>query len=130
MISENHGFQVIRALQLDRTGHSFGNEFRYRDNSEQCPKGGHVSIDLAMNARSMGAQTWKARTPDELRGALNEARKESRTCVIVVETSRDVSTPPSNVWFDCAPAEISQESETQRVRHSFEENQSRQRLYY
>ena len=30
VISENHGFQVIRRLQMCTPGREFGNEFRYR----------------------------------------------------------------------------------------------------
>src|SRR5262245_62143066 len=31
IISENHGYQSIRRLQMGRSGHSFGNEFRLRN---------------------------------------------------------------------------------------------------
>ena len=30
MVSENHGYQVIHRLQMNRNGREFGNEFRYR----------------------------------------------------------------------------------------------------
>ena len=32
VISENHGYQCIRSLQVAKAGHSFGNEFRARQN--------------------------------------------------------------------------------------------------
>src|SRR5690606_25734008 len=31
VVAENHGYQVIRQLQLNRVGRSFGNEFRARE---------------------------------------------------------------------------------------------------
>ena len=34
MVSENHGYQVIHRLQMNRTGKEFGNEFRYRTDGD------------------------------------------------------------------------------------------------
>src|ERR1019366_8190915 len=88
VISENHGFQCIRQLQMGRAGHSFGNEFRLRDRKSKRLEGDFVAIDFAQNAASMGARTWKASTPDEVRQALREGRDEKCTSVIVVQTEQ------------------------------------------
>ena len=85
IVSENHGYQCIRQLQMARAGHSFGNEFRSRDSQTNRLEGEFVCIDFAKNAESMGARSWHVRTTDELKLALRDARKELRSCVIVVE---------------------------------------------
>jgi 3D-(3,5/4)-trihydroxycyclohexane-1,2-dione acylhydrolase (decyclizing) len=123
-LSENHGFQCIRNLQLNRSGHSFGNEFRLRDPRTNRLEGEYVKIDFAKNAESMGARVWKASTPDELRTAIREARTERRTCAIVVETEPYRFPPDSGVWWDVAVAEVSGDPVTRELRAQYEENRN------
>ncbi len=131
IISENHGFQCIRQLQMHRVGHSFGNEFRARDAKNQALEGAYLKIDFAKNAESMGARTWQVNTPEELRNALRDARAETRTCVIVAETEKYHYAPGSGVWWDIAAAEVSADSTTQKRRAEYEEGRNkRQRFHY
>ena len=131
ILSENHGFQCIRQLQMHRAGHSFGNEFRARDTRKQTLEGDYLKIDFAKNAESMGARSWQVNTPEELRKALREARVETRTCVIVAETEKYHYTPGSGVWWDIAAAEVSTDSTTQKRRAEYEEGRNkRQRFHY
>jgi 3D-(3,5/4)-trihydroxycyclohexane-1,2-dione acylhydrolase (decyclizing) len=131
VISENHGYQCIRGLQLARAGQSFGNEFRSRDKRTNRLEGEYLKIDFAKNAESMGARTWNANTPEALRKALQEARKEARPCVIVVETEKYRFLPGSEVWWDVAVAEVSQDPVTQKLRAEYERDRDRlQRFHY
>jgi 3D-(3,5/4)-trihydroxycyclohexane-1,2-dione acylhydrolase (decyclizing) len=130
IVSENHGYQCIRGLQLGRAGHAFGNEFRARDAATNRLEGDYVPIDFAKNAESLGARAWHVFTPDELRQALREARRETRPCVIVAETDVDVSLPGSGVWMDIEVAEVSQDPVTQKLRADYERDRAAQRLHY
>jgi 3D-(3,5/4)-trihydroxycyclohexane-1,2-dione acylhydrolase (decyclizing) len=131
VISENHGYQCIRRLQMWRTGVSFGNEFRHRDSSLNRLEGEYVSIDLAKNAESFGARTWNVKTIDELHAALRAARSEPRTCVIVVETEKHRFLPGGGVWWDVAPAEVSKDPKTRELRAGYEADRQRlQRFHY
>ena len=131
VISENHGYQCIRGLQLARAGQSFGNEFRSRDKKTNRLEGEYLKIDFAKNAESMGARTWNANTPEAFRKALQEARKEPRPCVIVVETEKYRFLPGSEVWWDVAVAEVSQDPVTQKLRAEYERDRDRlQRFHY
>jgi 3D-(3,5/4)-trihydroxycyclohexane-1,2-dione acylhydrolase (decyclizing) len=131
VISENHGYQCIRGLQMARAGQSFGNEFRARDGKTNRLEGEYLKIDFAKNAESMGARTWNANTPEALRKALQEARSETRPCVIVVETEKYRSLPSSEVWWDVAVAEVSQDPVTQKLRAEYERDRDRlQRFHY
>ena len=109
VIAENHGYQCIRRLQMWRTGVSFGNEFRRRDPESNRLEGDYVPIDLAKNAESFGARTWHVETPEQLRSALQAAKAERATCVIVAETEKSRFLPGGGVWWDVAPAEVSQD---------------------
>jgi 3D-(3,5/4)-trihydroxycyclohexane-1,2-dione acylhydrolase (decyclizing) len=131
VLSENHGYQCIRRLQLGRAGHSFGNEFRTRDRATNRLDGDYVSVDFAKNAESFGARTWHVFTRDELRAALRAARQETRPCVIVVETEKYRNLPPSGVWWDVAVAEVSDDPATQKLRAEYEGDRDRlQRFHY
>jgi 3D-(3,5/4)-trihydroxycyclohexane-1,2-dione acylhydrolase (decyclizing) len=131
VIPNNHGFQIIRNLQMNRVGRSFGNEFRARDEKTNRLEAEYVDIDFAKNAESMGARAWNASTPDQVRKALREARKETRSCVIVVEVEKHRYLPSSGVWWDVAAAEVTNDPVTQELRHAYEEDRRRlQRFYY
>jgi len=130
VVSENHGYQVIRQLQMARAGKSFGNEFRKRDSRGRLD-GEYLNIDIAQNAASMGARAWHVTTPEDFRKALREARQETRSCAIVVETEKHRYLPSSNVWWDIAPAEVSYDATTQELRNEYEAARGKlQRFHY
>jgi 3D-(3,5/4)-trihydroxycyclohexane-1,2-dione acylhydrolase (decyclizing) len=131
VVADNHGYQVIRQLQMGRVGHSFGNEFRARDGDVNRLEGEYLSIDFAKNAESMGARSWHVETPDELRQALREARDEAGTCVIVAEVEKHRYLPAAGVWWDVASAEVTGDSTTRELRAQYEKDRDLlQRLYY
>jgi 3D-(3,5/4)-trihydroxycyclohexane-1,2-dione acylhydrolase (decyclizing) len=131
VISENHGFQVIRRLQLARAGRSFGNEFRTRDAELNRLEGEYLPLDLVKNAESMGARAWHVFTPEDVRQALREAREETRPCVIVAEIEKHRFLPGGGVWWDVASAEVSNDGVTQELRAAYEDERQRsQRFYY
>ena len=119
VISENHGFQSIRRLQMGRVGRPFGNEFRTRDGGGRLD-GPYVELDLARSAEGFGARAWRAATTDELRAALEAARGERRPCVIVCETAPHHYLPDGGVWWDVAPAEVSGLAEVRERRAEYE----------
>lgn len=120
VIAENHGFQSIRGLQMLRVGRSFGNEFRARDARKNRLEGAYLALDLAQNAASLGARTWRAKTEDGLAQALRTARRETRPCVIVVETEKHWYLPPAGLWMEFEPAEVTNDPITRKVRKEYE----------
>lgn len=113
VVSENHGYQVIRRLQMWRSGSHFGNEFRYRDGNHMVTEDGagrlegdYLEIDIVKMAEGMGATALRPVTADEVRQALVDARGHSGPVVIVVPTVPHANLPGSEVWWDVAPAEV------------------------
>jgi len=129
VISDNHGFQAIRRLQMWRTGKSFGNEFRQRT----APlgrgelEGEYLKLDLAEVARGLGATAWTVKTIAELRQALDEVRKTAGPAVIVVPTAPHENLPSAGVWWDVAPAEVSEQPWVAEKRQQYERDLGRQR---
>jgi 3D-(3,5/4)-trihydroxycyclohexane-1,2-dione acylhydrolase (decyclizing) len=131
VLSDNHGFQCIRQLQMGTTGRDFGNEYRAREKKTNRLTGEFVPLDFKKNAESMGARAWHVKTPDEVCQALREARKESRPCVIVAATEPYRYVPWSGVWWDVAAAEVSEDPVTQKLRQQYEQARDQwQRFYY
>ena len=145
VVIDNHGFQVIRRLQMGRTGHPFGNEFRARSASangsgtgggreaggERRLEGEYLPLDIGRIAEGMGARAWHAFTPGEVRAALRAARAETRSCVIVCEVEKHRYVPGSETWWDVAPAEVSRSEVTQTLRSQYERDRAElQRFHY
>ena len=130
VVSENHGFQSIHQLQMNRVGRNFGTEFMARDESSNRLEGEYLSIDFAKNAESMGARVWHASNPEAVHQALQEAREETRTCVIVAETESHHYLPWSGVWWDAPTAEVTEDPVTGELRERYEKEREAQRLYY
>jgi 3D-(3,5/4)-trihydroxycyclohexane-1,2-dione acylhydrolase (decyclizing) len=129
VISENHGYQSIRRLQMGRVGRPFGNEFRHRDASGRLD-GDVLQLDLARSAEGLGARAWNVATVDELRAALAAARVETRPSVIVVETEPHRYLPDGGVWWDVAPAEVSELPEVQERRAEYERDRDALQRFY
>jgi 3D-(3,5/4)-trihydroxycyclohexane-1,2-dione acylhydrolase (decyclizing) len=119
VIPENHGYQVIHRLQMFRNGREFGNEFRYRTDGLQLADGdrakpasrldgAYLSVDLVQVAAGLGAHAVRAVTAADLRTALDETRGHQGTVAIVVETIPHADLPGAGVWWDVAPAEVSE----------------------
>lgn len=135
VISENHGFQVIRRLQLLCSGRSFGNEFRLRlgDGEEALTgrlEGEYLPLDLGKIAEGLGARVFRASRPDELSKALADARQAAGPVVIVAETVPHSGLPPGGVWWDVAPSEETNDDQVARLRAEYETDRANLQRYY
>ncbi|MBX5469206.1 MAG: 3D-(3,5/4)-trihydroxycyclohexane-1,2-dione acylhydrolase (decyclizing) [Thermoleophilaceae bacterium] len=138
VISENHGFQVIRRLQMLRAGREFGNEFRARRGDASGDgalaggrlEGDYLSLDLAKVAEGLGATAFRVSTPEETRDALARARELDGPVVIVAETVPHVDLPGSGAWWDVAPSEVSGDELVRKLRAEYEADRERLQRYY
>ncbi|MFL5825177.1 MAG: 3D-(3,5/4)-trihydroxycyclohexane-1,2-dione acylhydrolase (decyclizing) [Thermoleophilaceae bacterium] len=138
VISENHGFQVIRRLQMLRAGREFGNEFRARDSGGDANgalaggrlAGDYVSLDLAKVAEGLGALAFRVSTPEETADALARAREAAGPVVIVAETAPHLDLPGAGVWWDVAPSEVSDDEVVRKLRAEYEADRERLQRYY
>ena len=129
VVSDNHGFQSVHRVQRARTGISFGNEFRLRDQGTKQLDGPFMPIDIAANAASFGARSFHVGTVDDLASALREAMAETKTCVIVADTELYRRVPDSTVWWDIAPAEVSEDPGARRSREDYERRRDELQRY-
>ena len=74
----------------------------------------------SMNARSLGADATTVQTISEFKQALQDARKNTKTMVIVVKTEREVRVPGYDSWWDVAVAEASTMEDVKKARAEYE----------
>jgi 3D-(3,5/4)-trihydroxycyclohexane-1,2-dione acylhydrolase (decyclizing) len=140
VVADNHGFQVIHRLQMLRNGAEFGNEFRSRRGplalagtgpAEKPPRtdGDYLSIDMAEVAGGLGAKAVHAVTAAEVREALASTRGHNGPVVIVVPVIPHADLPGAEVWWDIAPAEVSEDAKTTCLRAQYEADRHDQRWY-
>jgi len=124
----NHGFQSIGGLSESVGAERFGTKYRYRDASGQLD-GDKLPLDLAKNAESLGATVLRATTIDEFRSALAQARKNTNTTVVHIETDPSVGAPDSQSWWDVPVAEVSNRATTEAALAAYHADQKVQRGY-
>ena len=131
VLSENHGYQCIRRLQMWRRGASSATSSAGAIPSRIAWRASTSPSTSPGTPRASAPWSWRVATEDQLRQALREARTERRSCVIVVETEKHRYLPGGGVWWDVAVAEVSSASETQKLRTEYEqEGWRRQRFHY
>ncbi|GAA1874171.1 3D-(3,5/4)-trihydroxycyclohexane-1,2-dione acylhydrolase (decyclizing) [Asanoa iriomotensis] len=118
VIVQNHGFHSIGSLSESLGSQRFGTAYRYRDPETGRLDGGKLPIDLAANARSLGATVIEARSRAELEQAIKDAKAtDGGPVVIHVETDPTVHGPDSDSWWDVP---VSQVSELDTTRAAYE----------
>jgi 3D-(3,5/4)-trihydroxycyclohexane-1,2-dione acylhydrolase (decyclizing) len=134
VLVQNHGYASIGALSRSVGGAGYGTHYRVSENGDLPVDDGRsydpVPVDLAANAESLGARVLRARTIEDLRGALEEAKAHSGGPVVVhVETDRYAGVPSYESWWDVPVAEISEVPSVREARAAYEAARRNQRMY-
>lgn len=120
VVFNNGGYQCIRNLQMGHGSAGFGNEFRALSGGRGELDGPYLPIDFAAIARGLGAVGLSARTPAELQGALEEARRADRAAVIDVAVAPGTETQGYDSWWHVPVAEVSGMAAVNEARRSLE----------
>ncbi|HLX85548.1 MAG TPA: 3D-(3,5/4)-trihydroxycyclohexane-1,2-dione acylhydrolase (decyclizing) [Terriglobales bacterium] len=124
---DNHGFSSIGGLSRACGNQGMGTEYRYRRNGKL--EGDAIAVDFVANAKSLGADAVRAHTRDDLRRALLEAKKGTKTTVVVIETSYTKSVPGYESWWDVPIAEVSESKSVQEARAKYVEARKKERAF-
>ncbi|MCQ9121902.1 3D-(3,5/4)-trihydroxycyclohexane-1,2-dione acylhydrolase (decyclizing) [Rodentibacter pneumotropicus] len=107
----------INNLQIGHGMDSFATEFRFRNPLTNQLDGNFVPVDFAMNAASYGCKTYKVTNEEELRFALEDAKKQ------VISTLIDIKVLPKTMihgygsWWHVGVAEV---SEKERIQEAYQ----------
>jgi 3D-(3,5/4)-trihydroxycyclohexane-1,2-dione acylhydrolase (decyclizing) len=131
VLVQNHGFASIGELSETVGAERFGTRYRYRNPETGRLDGGILPVDLAANAESLGVRVLRARTIDEFRSAVEEAKKSDADGPVMVHVETDplVPAPSSESWWDVPVADVAELKATRDARTTYAENKSNQRLF-
>ena len=127
VLVDNHGYASIGGLSASLGQKDFGTQYRAREAESGELAGDFLPIDYEANARSLGACAIRARGLEELKGALEQAKRAEHTTVVVVETDRNERVPGYESWWDVAVAEVSEMESVETSRRHYVEARQKQR---
>ena len=125
LLFDNNGFQCIHNLQNAQGTDSFGNEFRYRSSESGRLTGKYIPIDFAANARSYGAKAYTVTTIEELRAALEKAKKDTVSTLLDIKVLPGTNSGGYEAWWRVGVAEV---SEDEKVKEAYEKMQEQIKL--
>jgi 3D-(3,5/4)-trihydroxycyclohexane-1,2-dione acylhydrolase (decyclizing) len=128
VLIDNGGYGSIGGLSESVGSGGFGTRYRFRG-ADGHLSGPPLRVDFAANAASLGVHLLRAKTITDLKGALIEARGQTRTSVIVVETDPAARVAGYESWWDVPPAETSTMDDVRAARRSYEEALARERWF-
>ena len=129
VLVQNHGFHSIGSLSESLGSQRFGTRYRMREDSHRLD-GDLIGIDLAANARSLGAYVIEVHSREELAAAIAEAKArpdDGGPVVIHVETDPFVHAPDSASWWDVPVSEVSELRSTRAAYRGYREAKKSQR---
>jgi 3D-(3,5/4)-trihydroxycyclohexane-1,2-dione acylhydrolase (decyclizing) len=129
ILINNHGFASIGGLSQSLGSEGFGTRYLARNKTTGQLDGERLPVDLAANARSLGAHVIEAKTILDVRMALEEAKKQTRTTVIYVETDREQRVSGYESWWDVPVAETSEMESVQEAYQNYAESKKKERYF-
>ncbi len=128
ILLNNNGFGSIGGLSQSIGSDRFGTRYRYRDEKTGQLTGEKLPVNFAQNARSLGAHVIEATDIDSLKKALKEAKKQTSTTVITIETDLYKGVP-GYAWWEVAVAEVSAIDSVGKAYKDYIENKKKQRYH-
>jgi 3D-(3,5/4)-trihydroxycyclohexane-1,2-dione acylhydrolase (decyclizing) len=129
ILINNHGFASIGGLSESLGSEGFGTRYLARNEATGQLDGVNLPVDFPANARSLGAHVIEARTIHDFRLALEEAKKQTRTTVIYVETDREQRVGGYESWWDVPVAETSEMESVQTAYQNYAKSKKKERYF-
>jgi 3D-(3,5/4)-trihydroxycyclohexane-1,2-dione acylhydrolase (decyclizing) len=128
ILLNNNGFGSIGALSESIGSQRFGTKYRYRDKKTGLLTGDTLPVNFGQNARSLGAHVIEADDIKSLKNALTEAKKQTVTTVITIETDLCKGVP-GYAWWEVPVAEVAEIDSVKKAYQSYKESKKKQRYY-
>ena len=127
VLVNNHGFSSIGGLSESVGSGGFGTLYRYRNSDTGQLDGEKLPVDFAAHARSLGATVFEAKDLPSLVDALEQAKEQDHTSVVLVETDPEARVPGYESWWDVPVAEVSEIAEVRAAYKAYESARSAER---
>ena len=135
VLIDNNGYKSIGSLSRSIGSNGFGTRFLFRDSKSREVGGDLTSeasflpVNLAENARSLGAHVIECTDYDSLIKGIKEAQAHPKTTVIYTTCDRYQGVEGYG-WWDVPIAQVSTSNEVNKAREANKPHQANQRFYY
>lgn len=129
VLINNNGHSSIGGLSKATGAQGFATRFRYRDPNSGELQGDFLPVDLATNAKSLGANVIEATTVQSLKSALQEARDAKATTVVTIDVNYDVGVPQYESWWDVPVAEVSDVDSAKEAYEEYKQAKKKERYF-
>lgn len=134
VLLDNSGFKSIGALSRSLGQDGFGTRYVYpqHDRWPTDAAGTDVQtlpVDLAANARSLGAHVIECKTYEDFVEALQAVQTTDHTSVIYIQNDRYQGIPGYEGWWDVPVAEVSEMASVQSAYAEWREMRDKERSF-
>ena len=133
VLMDNSGYKSIGALSRSLGSQGFGTRFVYPENNrlpdDTAESVKTLPVDLAANAKSLGAHVIQCDTYEDFLAALETAKGIERTTVLYIQNDRYVGVPGYESWWDVAVAEVSEIDSIRTARKDYEKAVQKERYF-
>jgi 3D-(3,5/4)-trihydroxycyclohexane-1,2-dione acylhydrolase (decyclizing) len=133
VLMDNHGYKSIGSLSRSLGQDGFGTRYVFPSAEglpdDRAAQVAELPVNLAMNARSLGAQVIECVGYDGFVAALTAAKQTPQTTVIHVRNDRYVGVPGYHSWWDVPVAEVSTRDSVNAAREEWAEKRARERYF-
>ncbi|ATA23352.1 3D-(3,5/4)-trihydroxycyclohexane-1,2-dione acylhydrolase (decyclizing) [Brenneria goodwinii] len=129
IIFDNCAFGCINNLQMGNGVGSLCTEFRYRDEETGKTDGDYIYLDFAKVGEGYGLKTYTAKTPEELRAAIEDSKKQTVSTLIDAKVLPKTMAEGYHSWWHFGVASISKSEGTQVSYKNKEEKLKKARMY-
>lgn len=134
VLMDNRGFKSIGSLSRSLGQSGFGTRYVFPANGglptdEDGREAAVLPVDLAANARSLGAHVISCRSVADVVQALDQARSIERTVVIHIYNDRYLGVDNYETWWDVPVAEVSTLDTVNAAREEWEQMRDQERHF-
>lgn len=129
LVFDNMSFGCINNLQMGHGMGSFGTEFRYRNPKTGKLDGQLMTIDFAKNAESYGCKAYTVRNEEELRKAIEDAKKQNVSTLIDIKVLPKTMTHDYESWWRVGTAEVAEKESVVEASQRVKTELSKARRY-
>ena len=129
VLINNNGHSSIGGLSKATGVEGFATRFRYRDPNSGELHGDFLPVNLAANAKSLGANVLEATTVQSLKSALQEARDAKTTTVVTIDVDYDIGVPQYESWWDVPVAEVSDVDSAKEAYEEYKQAKQKERYF-
>ena len=129
IVFDNAAFGCINNLQMGNGIGSLCTEFRYRNEETGKTDGDYISIDFAKVGEGYGLKTYSAKTPEELRAAIEDSKKQEVSTLIDAKVLPKTMAEGYKSWWHFGVASTSKSEKTMDSWKNKEEKLKIARMY-